>query len=77
MLALATASLSFMAPPTALRNSPRAAVRMAEKVEMNPAVLAAYMALPGAQIKERRENAKEESDAKMLTLSRVRVFCSQ
>ena len=47
MLALTTGALSLMAPPMATRASPRAAVRMAEKVELDPAVLASYMALPG------------------------------
>merc|ERR1719182_337778 len=46
MLALTTGALSLMAPPMAMRASPRAAVRMAEKVELDPAVLASYMALP-------------------------------
>ena len=50
MLALTTGALSLMAPPMATRASTRAAVRMAEKVELDPAVLASYMALPGNKI---------------------------
>merc|ERR1719353_165074 len=45
MLTLATATSAFMAPPSAVR-SRTLGVRMAETVEMDPAVLARYMSLP-------------------------------
>merc|ERR1719353_1761920 len=47
MLTLATATSAFMAPPSAVR-SRTLGVRMAETVEMDPAVLARYMELPVA-----------------------------
>jgi len=46
MLALSTATATFLAPASSVVRTRAPMVRMAERCEMDPAVLERYMALP-------------------------------